>query len=46
MAECIELMPHKDSRKEFLKTCKNSTLLKKITLAAWKNATEFGYMLM
>ena len=31
MAECIELMPHKDSRKEFLKTCKNSTLLKKIT---------------
>lgn len=44
MAECIELMPHKDSRKEFLKTCKKFNLTEEDYLAAWKNATEFGYV--
>ena len=39
MAECIELMPHKDSRKEFLKTCKKFNLTEEDYLDSWKNST-------
>ncbi|EMG48258.1 hypothetical protein G210_1192, partial [Candida maltosa Xu316] len=43
MAECIELMPHKNSRKEFLKSCKKHNLTEEAYLNALQNATEFGF---
>ena len=43
MAECIELMPHKNARKEFLELCKKYKLTEEEYLAALQNATEFGF---
>ncbi|EER35529.1 hypothetical protein CTRG_00268 [Candida tropicalis MYA-3404] len=43
MAECIELMPHKNARKEFLESCKKYKLTEEEYLAALQNATEFGF---
>ncbi|EMG45941.1 Likely ferric reductase, partial [Candida maltosa Xu316] len=43
MAQCIEMMPHKNARKEFLASCKKYNLTESLYLAALENATEFGF---